>query len=367
MPLFFGPGNNSFARCIKNCSIKKIIHNQGGGDPAQYISTTGSPTTIYPGNNYISYIYPVGSGSFISTIDLTIQFLVIGGGATGQSNSNRQTSCGGGSGGIIQGSIYLPANNLISIQVGAGGQPVSYGGGFNGSYSEISIYGGLKTAYAGSGIGGGLPSEDSSTNIVNSNVIQGLPGAISFGDYGNGYPGITGSNISLYGGITQIVCSSSGGGGCGYQGNTGGQGGFGAGNGGGPSSLDGTSAINYGAGGGGGASLVEEVYNFYGAGENGVVIIYFQYSQPSTTSYDIACPPYKCPETINKKSLNSNADVDQTLTQSARAVNAIRYAPGGKTQYGYSATIYQNSQVTYLGRVEGQPGGIGRLSARNRF
>ena len=120
-------------------------------------------------------------------------------------------------------------------------------------------------------------------------------------------------------------------------------------------------------GGGSGGGVFAGSSNNGGNGGSGIVIIYFQYSQPSTTTYDITCPPYKCPETINKKSLNSNADVDQTLTQSARAVNAIRYAPGGKTQYGYSATIYQNSQVTYLGRVEGQPGGIGRLSARNRF
>jgi len=71
-----------------------------------------------------------------------------------------------------------------------------------------------------------------------------------------------------------------------------------------------------------------------------------------------------CPQTINKKSLNSNADVDQTITQSRLAVNAIRYSVGGETQFGNSA---ETRRIQYLGRSEGQPGGIGRLSAKNRF
>ena len=86
-----------------------------------------------------------------------------------------------------------------------------------------------------------------------------------------------------------------------------------------------------------------------------------------TPVYTITCPPYKCPEPINSKVLNSNADVDQTLTQTNRVVNAIRTSPGGTIQFGNSATTGTLNSTQYLGRYEGQPGGIGRLSGKNKF
>ena len=72
-----------------------------------------------------------------------------------------------------------------------------------------------------------------------------------------------------------------------------------------------------------------------------------------------------CPSPINSKIIkNSNPDVIPFSTQTQRAVNAIRYASGGRIIYGNAG--YNSTGVTFLGRTEGQPGGtIGPL--RNKF
>jgi len=369
MPLFFGPGNNSFARCIKNCNINK--HN----DiilPLPNITTYGSPIiTNYP-NNYVSYTFPVGTGAFITNTNMTINFLIVGGGASGGSNNFGLTSTGGGSGGIMQGTINISANVPLFAVAGTGG-PGGSGIGINGNTSGIvngANFG--QQILAGYGRWGAVPSQ-SNANTYSAATITldalGLLGAASPNAAVPGQDGQNGQNISLYGGYTTIVCSSSGGGGAGGAGNNGGLGGTGAGNGGNGSfdaSGNGTSATSYGSGGGGGGSPRADVsYNLYGAGADGVVIIYFQY--PTIPIYNIACPPYKCPEPINSKVLNSNADVDQTLTQTNRVVNAIRTSPGGTIQFGNSATTGTLNRTQYLGRYEGQPGGIGRLSGKNKF
>lgn len=43
---------------------------------------------------------------------------------------------------------------------------------------------------------------------------------------------------------------------------------------------------------------------------------------------------HKCPESYNSKTLNTNNDVIQTLTQTQRRVNVIRYSHGGFITYG---------------------------------
>jgi len=388
MPLFFGPGNNSFARCIKNCSINKIIHNQGGGDPAQNISTTGNPTITYPGNNYIVYTFTEPYGTFSSNVDLSVNVVVVGGGGGGGGGYVAGSGGGGGGGGEIKNESYhIIPNNIYTSIVGSGG--IGGAGGphitpTDGSNGDISLFGGGISAIGGYG-GTGQASQSQQPGGSGGGSSDASGGVGWYSSYNEEHS----SAGTLYEGhIPQngpIIINTSmyyfgGGGGGGTSGNdpynnnpvtpaNSTNKSYGVGYGGGAvacGDANNNGIINTGGGGSGGGVFAGSSNNG-GNGGSGIIIIYFHYSQQSTTSYDITCPPYKCPETINKKSLNTNADVDQTLTQSSRAVNAIRYAPGGKTQYGYSATIYQNSQVTYLGRVEGQPGGIGRLSARNRF
>jgi len=136
MPLFFGPGNNSFARCIKNCSINKN-QNQEIEDPAQYISTTGNPTITYPGNDYIVYTFTEPYGEFFSSIDLSVNVVIVGGGGGGGGGlvfsgglSGGIGGSGGGGGGagevINLDNVLITNNNNNVINVGNGG---AYGNG----------------------------------------------------------------------------------------------------------------------------------------------------------------------------------------------------------------------------------------------
>jgi hypothetical protein len=384
MPLFFGPGNNSFARCIKNCSINKIIHNQGSGDPSKYISTTGNPTITYPGNDYIVYTFTEQNGTFSSSIDLNGSLVIVGGGGGGGGGGLGGAFSGGGGGGggeIIDMTYDISANKTYTCLVGLGG--IGGNNGSNGLTGQISSFGSIFYEYAAGGKGG-------TGNFSTAQQPGGGGGGSSDASGGVGWYSNNGSQSAgtLYEGIIPqngpIIINTSmyyfgGGGGGGTSGNdaynnypttpaNSSDKNYGVGYGGGAVACgnDVNGGINNTGGGGSGGGVYNIDAQKGGAGGSGLVIIYFQYNPPpSIITYDITCPPYKCPETINKKSLNTNADVDQTLTQSSRAVNAIRYVPGGKTQYG--PTIKQNNQVTYLGRIEGQPGGIGRLSAKNRF
>ena len=63
---------------------------------------------------------------------------------------------------------------------------------------------------------------------------------------------------------------------------------------------------------------------------------------------------------------NSNQYVYPYNTQVDRAVNTILFVQGGRTQYGNRLTLRRDALVTFLGRTEGQPGGIlGKL--KNKF
>jgi hypothetical protein len=63
---------------------------------------------------------------------------------------------------------------------------------------------------------------------------------------------------------------------------------------------------------------------------------------------------------------NSNQYVYPYNTQVDRAVNTILFVQGGRTQYGNQLLLRRADLVTFLGRTEGQPGGIlGAL--KNKF
>lgn len=74
----------------------------------------------------------------------------------------------------------------------------------------------------------------------------------------------------------------------------------------------------------------------------------------------------KCPEQ-NKESINTSSDNNNQYTKNQRIADLVRNSLGGRTSYGNTnITGQQNSLVTFLGRTEGQPGGIiGPL--RNKF
>jgi len=88
----------------------------------------------------------------------------------------------------------------------------------------------------------------------------------------------------------------------------------------------------------------------------------------------VSCPSYeynnvvvKCLPQNNKKTIEgSNANVEQRITAVQRMVNDIKYSHGGTTNYGNTNLVYNYSRITFLGRTEGQPGGmVGPL--KNKF
>jgi len=72
-------------------------------------------------------------------------------------------------------------------------------------------------------------------------------------------------------------------------------------------------------------------------------------------------------ENINSKIVkNSNSDVIPLSTQVERTVSTIRYSNGGRVSYGNVIDGILVKKAIFLGRSEGQPGGIiGPL--RNKF
>jgi hypothetical protein len=61
----------------------------------------------------------------------------------------------------------------------------------------------------------------------------------------------------------------------------------------------------------------------------------------------------------------NNGIVDETQTQSQRAATIIKYYPGGRITFGNENIAYSRP-VTFLGKTEGQPGGLNR-PPRNKF
>ena len=269
-------------------------------------TTTGSVTKSVI-NNYNSYVYGPGSSSFTPNKNMTINFLVVAGGTSGQANSLGYTSSGGGSGGILQGTLDITANNPINIVVGGGGnglpnigpEQTGYDYGVQGGasyildkHTNISII--SESCPTRSSPPNNYVSDSSAVDI--SHNYPGLPCTSTHhpDGPGNGAPGINGHIMSLYGGYKNIMCSSSGGGGGGGMDTTtyavpspylGGIAGIGAGNGGSSNfesnnagfGMD-ASAGSYGSGGGGAGSKSHGNYNYQvGDGAAGVVIIYFTY------------------------------------------------------------------------------------------
>jgi hypothetical protein len=88
----------------------------------------------------------------------------------------------------------------------------------------------------------------------------------------------------------------------------------------------------------------------------------------STSLYSSPSKQVSCHKNINYKTLNSNADVNQSLTQVQRQVNAIKYSIGlgGTIAFGPQPLQQRTQLITFLGKTEGQPGGI-NLGPRNKF
>jgi hypothetical protein len=221
-----------------------------------------------------------GSGLFSTYQALTVDYLVIAGGAGGSAGqTNNSIGAGGGAGGLrstvgatggggsLESALSLNANTDYAITVGAGGPATLYPnyGGISGSNSVLSTITSIGGGGGGGNVGPGAPNGDGvSGGSGGAGRIGTRPGGS--GTANQGYAGGAGGSVSGGGGGGT---GGAGGAGSGVQGGAGGAGvsistwasptvtgvsNFYAGGGGGGSD-DGGSQPSGGAGGGGAGSL----------------------------------------------------------------------------------------------------------------
>lgn len=235
-----------------------------------------------------------GSGTFIPSQALTVDYLVVagggaGGGYTGYAGGGgagglRCTVGATGGGGSLESPLSLTANTSYTVTVGAGGSGVgtatsgsnsvfgsitSTGGGYGGYYT-----GGANVSPASGGSGGGSRDGNGAAGTQYQGYAGGNYGSATTG--GGGGAGALGSNAGGAGGVgvaTSISGTSTyyaGGGGGTTQGQGGGAGGNGGGGAGGAdSTIGGSGTANRGGGGGGSGGLASRGSN----GGSGIVIV----------------------------------------------------------------------------------------------
>jgi hypothetical protein len=318
----------------------------------------GSPTIIFENEYYYITFIDNGIIDFLLPISADVNdfhVLVVGGGGGGGDctpSPNFNSGGGGGAGGAVKLQNMSVSRAIYNITVGKGGQAVTpiqpfSTNGSNSVFSTVVALGGLKGSNATNNGGqGGIGN--------NGGGSGGNGGTASSVQATNGSNG-TSTIINL---ITTYYGGGGGGGSYRFQPSSS-VGGLGGGGGGGFNFKDGLPNTG---GGGAGRNGNGDGNNNGGQGGSGIVIIYFKYTPTFKTIF--TGPVKKCVQDINKKVANSSADVDQTLTQSQRAVNAIKYSTGGRVVYGNSATT--SNRLNFMGRTEGQPGGI-MGPVRNRF
>jgi hypothetical protein len=304
-----------------------ILASDGTNSSSRSFSiTTGTPTSTggltASSGGYKYHLFTSGSATFSSTINRTIEVLVVGGGGAGDNDHGG----GGGAGGVL----YHPGKSIIggtnySVSIGQGGSgnsgiPLA---GSNTVFDNLTAYGGGRGSTTnsdaggggGSGGGGGGANSGVATRAGGAASQTSMNGATGYGNSGgtgggtNGEPGgggggagVAGGNStsdtagkggnglntwatwlsavsSLVSGDTLTVYNSgyiAGGGGGGHtNGNTGNTGGFGGGGNGGANAAPGASPFSGVANTGGGGGSHGNGGSTGGDGGSGVVIVRF--------------------------------------------------------------------------------------------
>ena len=378
--------NNFSSKSHLSCLKKFSFYQKELPRIDPFLILSGNPSIIFDDNYYYITFVNNGNITFLSSLNATINdfnIICVGGGGGGGGSSNRQagnpkSSTGGGGGGAAAARLNTTVSNTsysITIGTGGGGGPGNLSG-INGTDSSFKsgITNVITSGGGGRGAGHfeGVVGGSSGTVTASSGTIYGGDGGNGGSGFEDNIPpiiatnGTNGSQFILPNGSNLYF--SGGGGGGGGDASINGDGG-GAGNGiggivGANSIIDGQSATKYGGGGGGGG--MNDVGNFStgGQGGPGIVILYFKYIPTFETIFTGPAP--NCVHEDNVKVYNNSSDVDQTLTKTQRAVNAIKFSTGGRIIYGNANGNPYSTGMSFLGRTEGQPGGIiGPL--RNRF
>lgn len=275
---------------------RELGYVSAGSTNTVYVSTgiygratggIGSPTAVtISGTNY-EYLTFTSTGTLTVTTAGWFDYLAVGGGSGSAYNGGSQAGGGGGAGAIVVGSIYLSANQTVTI--GAGSSFGSIGtlqqggntsiaatspftqyapGAANFLRSTGQVYG-----FTGSGTGG---AGEASIAITTPLGFNGGSGA-TYGGGGGGFGGVgqpssgtsdggAGFDVSVFIGGSALYKASGGGGG-GRASN----GGSSLGNNGTNTATPSNGAANTGCGGGGGAYVTT-------TGNGGSGICYIRWS-----------------------------------------------------------------------------------------
>ena len=201
-----------FNRWFKKESPILGLLGMGGGiaraAAAGFSASGGDVDALAPGNGYTYHTFTTSGAAtldFANAEDLSIEFLIIGGGGAGSSGGRGPTGpqagggAGGGAGGFVNGTTTITGSGSLNVTVGAGGVP---GGAYdpsnpsafdvgNGSNSSVVFPGPVTVTAAGGGRGAyqGKP--------IPSNASPSYPGGSGGGCVGNQQTTTTGTQPGL--------------------------------------------------------------------------------------------------------------------------------------------------------------------------
>ena len=250
---------------------------------------TGSPVSVTISGTDYQYLVFTSTGTLTVTKSGLFDVMLCAGGGGGGSYQSTANQGGGGAGGLVRSTIYLNANQTVTI--GAGGAarakgsestigsttvgstvaPIAVGGGLGGDSNGYggSAGGGQNNYPSFAGVTGQGNASGSGPGLGDGNGAAGGGGAGGVGANGTGSVGGNGGagfDVSAFIGGSALFKSGGGGGGR-YNGSPG-SGGSSIGGAGGSTGAGGTAAANTASGGGGG--------NGGGAGGSGIVYVRFK-------------------------------------------------------------------------------------------
>ena len=175
-------------------SFNDVFANTGieAVSPAPVAATiTGGTKTTYSGKTIHTFI---ASGAF--TLDggpLAIEYVIIGGGASGGSNGTNAYGTGGGGAGQVRTGTTTVADASMTITIGAGGATAAAQNtqGNDGTNSSAAFPSGTITGYGGGGGAANGPPTAYSPGRNGVNYPSPTAGSGSGGGAGRSLPGIT--------------------------------------------------------------------------------------------------------------------------------------------------------------------------------
>lgn len=384
----FGPGRKGrLSKLLRNLYYCQSRQTPIPTPPIPTIPFSGSGFTYTFENNTYTIVFK-NNGTITFTNDYLIEYVIVGGGGGGGGAGTNLSGFGGGGGGggggqVINNFQNVTGNQVVNVIIGDGGAGGigNLGNGANGQQTTITsslftiaanggiaglggtLSNGGKGGNSGGGGSGGIGSFSPNTQATN--------GTNGGGGGGGGYNKIQGRNGAINNIIGLSIYGAGGGGGKGYESSgPGSRGNIYAGNGG--TTFGQSATSNYGGGGGGGGAGNPVNYSG-GNGGSGLAILYLTILEPTPDpdpQFNTCFFYENCFCIQEKVNQIKNGYNDPTQPQSFRVAQLANQRLGGRTTFGnvgLGLGVGVNARTnTYLGGLEGQPGGSPR-PLRNRF